>query len=97
MGQGRQAKFGMRLYPRRAHLYTKNWVDRIQDGRLAAILNAEIPLFSFAVTIGQRSLSYTELSVGGVVRPQFQITTPSFMDGFLSNLVCGYYGSVPTN
>ncbi len=45
MGSASQAKFGLRMYPHRAHLYQKNWVDRFQDGRLAAILNAEIPLF----------------------------------------------------
>ena len=33
------------MYPHVAHLNTKNWVCRIQDGRLAAILNAEIALF----------------------------------------------------
>ncbi len=35
----------MSIYHHRADLYPKNWLDQIQDGRLAAILNAENPLF----------------------------------------------------
>ncbi len=50
----------------------------IQDGRLAAILNAEIPLFSSAVTGGRRSLSYTGPS--GVVCPSEEQFTSLFND-----------------
>ncbi len=66
------------MYPRRAHLYQKNWDDRIQDGRLVAILNAEIPLFSSAVTGGRRSLSYPGPS--GVVRPCVRLSVNNIIE-----------------
>ena len=34
------------MYPHGAQLHTKNWVGQIQDGRLAAILNVKITLFT---------------------------------------------------
>ena len=37
------------MYPHGAQLHTKNWVGQIQDGCLAAILNAKIALFEFSL------------------------------------------------